>query len=331
MPQPNSVERLTEELLALYRRSWNRITADEQALINSWTGWRRIERLRRLQELRTTVEQLMDRADQQALKFTNDALPEVYLLGAAAAGVGVSPWTQPDVDAIGVLAQDTYSGLLDATTFVRESTKDLIRTMSREHIADKLIVGQTAEQAARELAGALEGRGIAAVIYKDGSRHGLSDYSSVVVRTKSAEAYSTATLNSLDRAGIGFAECFDNPRCGMDGHDDPNKPNGHIFEIRVAQSAVISHPRCVRSWGGRPDVTSTQDAKAAKSTATAEQHIDQANVAISREEAAIARALRRRGGIFTDAGSKVTSPAHGAVLARRQAMLARRRSARSAR
>lgn len=326
MAQPRRVEQLTEELLAIYGRAWDRITRDEQALINSWTGWRRVERLRRLQELRRAVEALMDRADAQALHFTENALPEAYLLGAVGAGVGQASFVQADLDAISLFARDAYTDLLAATQFVRSSTKDLIRRLSHEHVGDKLVTGQTAEQAARDLARDLEGRGIAAVVYKDGSRHGLADYANVIVRTKTAEAYSTGTLNALDRAGIRFAECFDNPKCGLDGHDDPNKPNGRVFELRVAQSAVISHPRCVRSWGGRPDVGSVRQARAATGTATPEQNADQAAVAISREEAAIVRTLQRRGGSFTDGSARVASARHAAVLSRRQTALARRRA-----
>lgn len=327
MPQPRSVEHLAADLLALYAASWGKIQAAEQKVLDDWAGLRRTERLTRLRALRATVEQLMDHADVQALRFVQDGLPQAYLLGAAAAGVGVpATWTGPDLDAIGVLANDTYTGLLDATRFVRESTKTLIRALAREHVADKLVRGETAQQAGRDLARALEGRGVAAVVYKDGSRHGLAEYSDVVLRTKSAEAYSTATLNQLDRAGIGWAECFDNPACGMNGHDDPDKPNGQVFPIRTAQQYVISHPRCVRSWGGRPDVTSAREAKAATGTASAGQNVDQAAVAVTRQEAAIQRAFARRGTVLTDTGQRVRATAHANVLSRRQATLARRRA-----
>lgn len=324
MPQPQSVEDLARELLAMFERSWDRITREEQAILNSWSGWRRVERLQRLRELRVMVEQLMDHADEQALRFIEDSLPQAYLLGVVGADVGISGFAQPDLDAIGVLARDGFRDLLAATGFVRTSTKTLIRTLAREHIADKLVRGVPAEQAARELARAVQSRGIAAVVYRDGSRHGLADYANVVVRTKTAEAYSTGSLNAMDRAGVQFAECFDNPSCGLDGHNDPIKPNGRVFELRIAQSAVISHPRCVRAWGARPDVGSAREARSAKGTATPEQNADQAAVEISRQEAAIARALRRRGGSFTDGSARVSSAAHATVLSRRRARIARR-------
>lgn len=213
MPQPEEVEALAAELLRLYAASWQKITVAEQHLINTWAGLRRQERLTRLRELRLMVERLMDDADSQALRFVQEQLPQAYVLGAAAAGVSLTTWAQPDIDAIGVLARDTYSGLLDATTFVRGSTKTLIRYLAREHVADKLIRGATAEQAGRDLARDLEGRGIAAVVYKDGSRHSLDDYASMLTRTKAAEAYSVSTLTQIQAAGIGWVEVFDGIDC----------------------------------------------------------------------------------------------------------------------
>jgi hypothetical protein len=332
MPQPDSVERLTDELLAFYEAAWNKITTAEQHLINSWTGWRRVERLTRLRELRATVEQLMDRADEHALRFVNDALPEIYLLGAAAAGVGVTAWTQPDLDAIGILTRDTYSGLLAATRFVRASTKDLIRTLGREHIADKLIRGETAEQAGKNLARQLEGRGITAVIYRDGSRHGLQEYASMLVRSKSAEAYSVATLNQTAAAGIRYVEVFDGVGCGWATHDDPEKANGTIRTVAEARAFPTSHPNCRRAFGGRPDVTTAAEARRAKALTTPEQQAAQAEaearralgVTVSASARAFERAVQRRAeGLLSDANSRVTSVPHARVMARREAVKAR--------
>lgn len=333
MPQPKSVEDLTAEILAIYATAWQRITDREQALINSWSGWRRIERLNRLRELRATVEALMDRADEQAFAWTTKQLPAIYTIGAAAAGVGFDSFTGPDLDAINSLATATYSGLLDATRFVRESTKDLIRTLAREHVADKLITGQTATQAGRELAGALEGRGIAAVVYKNGARHGLGDYSDMLLRTKSAEAYTVATMTQLDRAGIRYVEIFDGVGCGMASHDDPDKANGTVRPLIEAQRYPISHPRCRRAVAGRPDITSLRDARNAEPSVSPERQADQAEAEARRELEVAGRAsrrafeaqvTRRANALLSDQGNRVRSAAHARVLARRQVTLARR-------
>jgi hypothetical protein len=336
MPQPGEVEALARALLALYERSWQRITTDEAHLLANWVGWRRSERLARLRALRATVEALMDRADEQALRFTQQGLPEAYLLGAAAAGVGITPWTQVDLDALAVLSRDTYTALLDATTFVRESAKDLIRTLAKAHLADKLIRGQTAVQAGRDLAGELEGRGIAAVVYKDGSRHGLSEYAQMLARTKSAEAYSVGTLNQTEEAGVRYVEVFDGVGCGWLGHNDPEKANGSIRTVEQARSAPISHPNCRRAFGARPDVKTAAEARRARPSVSPAQQADQAaaearralGVAASASERAFQQAVGRRAdALLSDESSRVRSVAHARTLARRHATLARRQRA----
>jgi hypothetical protein len=260
-------------------------------------------------------------------------LPAIYTIGAAAAGVGFDRLAGPDVDAINVLAGDTYSSLLDATRFVRESTKDLIRTLAREHVADKLIVGQTAEQAGRDLAARLEGRGIAAVVYKNGARHGLGDYADMLLRTKSAEAYTVATMGQLDRAGITFVEIFDGVGCGMASHDDPDKANGTVRPLIEAQRFPISHPRCRRAVAGRPDVKSLRDARSARPSTTPAQQADQAEAEARRELEVAGRASRRAfeaqvkrraNRLLSDEGNQVRSAAHARVLSRRQVVLERR-------
>jgi hypothetical protein len=332
MPQPAEVEQLTAELLRLYRASWDRITTAEQHLINTWTGLRLPQRLARLRELRAVVEQLMDAADTQALRFVQADLPQAYLLGAAAVGVTVTSWAQPDLDAINVLANDTYTGLLDATTFVRATTKDLIRELAKEHMADKLIRGQTAEQAGRELAAALEGRGIAAVTYKDGSRHGLADYADMLARTKTAEAYSVSSLHQIQVAGIGFVEVFDGIGCGWEGHDDLDKANGTVRAIDEAMRVPLSHPRCRRAFAGRPDVTTAGQARSAQPSTTPEQQADQAAAEARRALDVAARASnrafemtvqRRADALLSDETNRVRSAAHARVLARRQLVQAR--------
>lgn len=325
MPQPRRVHDLTRELLAFYQRAWNAITTEQQAIANSWGELNRIRRLERLRTLQRTVEDLMDTADEHAASFVNDQLPRAYLYGVAASGIGRVTLMQPDLDALGVLSQDTYDGLLSATTFVRDSTKDLIRTLSREHVADKLLEGKTATQAARELRDTFASRGVAAVVYSDGSRHGLEEYANVVVRTKTAEAYNTGNFTRFVAGGVGFVECFDNPECGLDGHDDEEKPNGQVYPVAVMDEFSISHPNCVRAWGARPDITNETEAADAAGTATVVQNEDQAQVAVSRQEASIARSFGRRTGAgLSDVGQRAAAAPHAAVLSRRAATLTRR-------
>lgn len=220
MPQDPTLEALSRVIRHRYEQSWARILRDEERLLADWTALRRPERLARLRELRTTVEQLMDAADELALRFTSRDLPKAYQLGAQSAAAvmhaGVN-YTHVDVDAVNQLAVGTNRELLGATSFVKRSTKDLIRKLAADHLADKLIRGLTAEQAARNLRIELEGHGITSVVYSDGSRHGLAEYTDMLTLTRSAESYQVAGLNQSQALGVTFMEIFDGFDCVAEG------------------------------------------------------------------------------------------------------------------
>ena len=49
-------------------------------------------------------------------------------------------------------------------------------------------------------------------------------------------------------------QVFDGFDCGWTTHTDPDKANGTVRTIEAAAEAPISHPRCRRAFGPRPDV-----------------------------------------------------------------------------
>lgn len=340
MPQSKELARLSAVIRDRYAASWGRIVVEEERLLADWTALRRAERLARLREMRATVEQLMDQADELALRFTTRDLPKAYHLGAQTAAHTVGRavnYTLVDVDAVNELAVGTHQELLQATRFVKRSTKDLIRRLSTDHLADKLIRGLTAEQAARNLRRELEGHGITSVVYKDGSRHGLADYTDMLARTRTGEAYQVGGFNQSAAQGITFMEIFDGFDCGLTTHDDTRKANGLILPLEEARSYPLAHPRCGRSTSPRPDIVTARDAETAEPSTTAEQRADQEQVERGRAQTVADRAAakrfekqiaRRADGILSDAGNRVTSPAAARAMARREARA--RRAARSA-
>jgi len=308
MPQPSEVGDLSADLRAFYTTAWSRLQAEEAAVLSSWPALPRPARLRRLRALERTVAALMRSCDELAQRFAGEELPRAYALGVAHAGVGQSSFTAVDVDAVNVVARNTYSDLLAATAYVRSDTKALIRTLVREHLADKLIRGETAVQAGRDLAAALADRGIAAVTYANGARHGLADYADMAVRTTSAQAYNGGLLASLSGAGVGFVEVADGFGCGTASHDDPSKAAGAIWTLQEAAAYPIGHPRCARSFLPRPEITTAAAAARAEPLQTPGQLADQEQVAIVR-----------------DAASRRLSAGPGRVVAQRAARLAKRR------
>lgn len=61
------------------------------------------------------------------------------------------------------------------------------------------------------------------------------------------------TLNRSREAGVRFMEVFEGPGCGWASHQDPDKATGTLCSIEEAAAWPISHPRCGRAFGPRPD------------------------------------------------------------------------------
>jgi hypothetical protein len=221
--------------------------------------WRRS---RRLQEMSRTIGSIMDGLDSEAADWVAQQFPRVYGAGLidGAAAAGTSPaWSMIHQEAVEQLAYGVYQDLLSATTHVKDTTKDLIRTLARQEGTFALIGGETAQGAGRNLARELARHSIAAVIYKDGSRHGLADYADMNLRTTTALGYNNGTLNAAPQTV--FWEVFDGPGCGWTFHEDTEQALGKIVTRDEALSWPISHPRCRRAFGPRPDLNKTASAK----------------------------------------------------------------------
>lgn len=243
MAQPPEILALSDELRGFTERAWQQLQDTQNAVLDSWPQASRDARRQRLQDLKDTAARLTSQVDELALALATGGIHTAYTMGAEAGGI--TQYTAVDVEALGVLAQDLYDGVLAATKGVNASTKLLIRTLAREHVGDRLLGGQTSQDAARALRADLEGKGVYSVTYKDGSRQGLASYTDMLVRSQSALAYSTGTLNAARKAGTGYMEVFDSFDCGLASHTDSFKPNGLILPIEQCATYTISHPRCV--------------------------------------------------------------------------------------
>lgn len=258
MAQPPEAEALSAELRRAYELAWDEIVAEQELIAEAPEQFRRRARLRELQAM---VEDRMGTLDDQARVWMTDQYPLVYRMGGEHMGGLLDEpfrWTSADQAAITTLAQDTFDDLLAATANVLDSTKDLVRRLARERALVGRIAGETATQSAARLRRLLNQHGIHAVTYRDGSRHGLAEYADVVMRTKTAVAYNAGALNLGNRAGVRFYEVFDGAGCGWSSHSDPDRANGTIRSADECASFVIAHPRCLRSFGPRPDIADEQ-------------------------------------------------------------------------
>jgi hypothetical protein len=325
---PSDLEALTVQLRDAYARVWGTVQAEETRLLADFTAANRSQRLRLLRDTRRSIEGLMDVADELALRWAARELPDAYQLGArqaaGVAGQAVS-FRAVDVDAVNQLVLDGRDSLLTATRNVKRSTKELVNRLATQHMTEKLVRGQTATQAAAGLRAELEGHGITAVTYADGSRHGLAEYADMAILTRTGELYQVGGFDQTKALGIGWMEIFDGLGCGLSSHDDPRKANGLILPTDEARLYPLAHPRCGRSTSPRPDIQSKRDAEHAKPSTTAAQRADQEQAEAARAQSVAARAQRRRlqaaqqrnaAGVFTDAGTQL-SPAAARAAARR--------------
>lgn len=288
MPQPAVLDDLQEPLLKSYRRAWARVQAEQEALVTNPLAYRRKIRLA---EMRKTIEAAMDEMDEQAGEWLAQQLPKAYSAGMVSAPGASSPtWTQIHQEAVGELSEELFRELLQATDGVRDSTKRLVRTVGRDQALQKAIIGKTAKQASQEMRRVLESKGIHSVVYSNGTKHGLAEYTQVAMRTTTAKAYNRGTLGA--HADVGFFEIFDGPNCGLESHNDPRMALGMVVDRVTAQSYLLSHPQCRRSFGPRPDVESAEQATP---TTTPEQRRAQLEQDAARGDRGAQRVLERSG------------------------------------
>ncbi|WP_206305806.1 hypothetical protein [Actinacidiphila soli] len=67
-------------------------------------------------------------------------------------------------------------------------------------------------------------------------------------------AYNSGTLNQAWEAGVQGVQVFDGAGCGWTSHKDPDKVMGSLRTVEDAAAWRISHLRCGRAFGPRPDV-----------------------------------------------------------------------------
>jgi hypothetical protein len=275
--QPKAaIAAIEDPLLQAYARAWAEIEAAQQAIVDDPVRWRQ---RRRLAELQQAIEDKMAELDATTREWATTQMVRPYAMGAAAGAAELAQpaaavWNLLPQEAISRIASDTLADLLKATRYVRRTTKTLIRAIARDEILGKLTQGRTAVQAGQRVQKILEQRGIHAIRYSDGSRHGLREYSQMLVRTKTAEVYNLGSLEAQEVLGVTFWECFDGPKCGLTTHNDPIRALGRVFDKETAVRYPVSHPQCRRSWGARPDVKTAAHAQLL-STVTAAQTADQ--------------------------------------------------------
>ncbi|MDV7218744.1 hypothetical protein [Streptomyces prunicolor] len=131
------------------------------------------------------------------------------------------------------------------------------REAARREVPLLAVGNLTAKEAARNLAARLAAEHkLTHIVCRNGARVPVQAWAEAAALAKSAVAYNAGTLNRTAEAGVRHVEVFDGFDCGWLTHTDLDKANGTVRSVEDAAGAPISHPRCRRAFGPRPDLTS---------------------------------------------------------------------------
>ncbi|MFB7470588.1 hypothetical protein [Kitasatospora sp. NPDC056184] len=134
------------------------------------------------------------------------------------------------------------------------------RAAARQHIPTAA-TGRTALQAARALADQLAAaHPLDRVVYRGGARLPVRAWAEAAALARTAVAYNADTLTVAREHDIRFVDVFDVSDCGWTSHPDPDKASRTLRTIEDAAEWPISHPRCTRGFGLRPDATTSAEA-----------------------------------------------------------------------
>lgn len=263
MSQPDTIPNLTAALRADMARVSTLIEAEQAAMVADWLSVPSAVRSHRLAVFQARVLTALERLDKAAASSLPQAFSTAFETGAWAAALvgGVEPAISASTAA--AFASTTLDDILRATTGVRETTKILIRELGRDQMLRAIYTGTTAKQAGADLRKILEEHRIHAVTYADGKRVSLAQYTDMLLRTKTAEAYQAGAFDQAEEHGWDWWEIMDGDACGLASHNDPVKANGLIVPLEVARAHPLSHPSCLRATSPRPDIRTAAEAEGA--------------------------------------------------------------------
>lgn len=159
------------------------------------------------------------------------AASQVSDLASSLVGLESLPPIDPKLIAI---LQRSGSRIVDITQETRAAVQRTLAEGAAKGYSDYQVATGVANDGFRGI------RDVVAETYKDRAQ--------AIARTETAISSAFAAGDRYTDAGVTEVDCIDNPECGMDGHDDPEKPNGKRYSIDTIDMYPISHPRCVRVW-----------------------------------------------------------------------------------
>lgn len=256
-------DEVARRVAAVLEEAWQRLGAKQLEVIAKFADNPRTPyTLATLEEFKQAITEFRRRVDQEAQQFVQRQLPHLYEEGGrtAAETLGVTfTWTTFHRDALQSLAADSYADFLRRSEEAERMASQFYRAArqaARREVPLLAAGNMTAKQAAKNLADRLAAEHrIAHVIYRNGARVPVRAWAEAATLAKSAVAYNAGTLNRTRQAGVAVVEVFDGSDCGWTSHQDPDKANRTLRSVEEAADWPISHPRCRRGFGPRPDAT----------------------------------------------------------------------------
>ncbi|MFI6434464.1 hypothetical protein [Streptomyces sp. NPDC050759] len=259
---PGDQGEIARRVAAVLEEAWQRLADKQRAVIAQFADSPRAPRTAAtLEEFKKAIRAFRQRVDQEAQQFVQRQLPNLYAVGARSAAEALGEtftWTVFHRDALQSLAADSYADFLRRSEEAQRVANQFyraVREAARREVPLLAAGNMTAKQAARNLASKLAAsHQLTHVIYRNGARVPVRAWAEAATLAKSAVAYNAGTLNRTRQAGVTMVEVFDGSDCGWTAHQDPDKANRTIRTVEDAAEWPISHPRCRRGFGPRPDV-----------------------------------------------------------------------------
>jgi hypothetical protein len=249
----------TNPLLAPYEAVTRSLVASLARIRSTFLDEPPAVRRRRAAAFAAQAVALIDQLDAEADRAVADAVRGVVQGAAVATVTDLGRALEVRRGVVDAAVRDLIGDLKAASSYTLATARALARAVERLSRVD----GTAAEQA-QALERTLRDKGLTAVVYRDGSRHGLEEYARMAIRTKLAETWQLASFDLFRQAGVTYVELTDGAGCGFTSHDDPDKANGTIRTVEEAGAYPLSHPNCVRSSYPRLDVRTEGDARSAR-------------------------------------------------------------------
>ncbi|MFE1923421.1 hypothetical protein ACFW91_12720 [Streptomyces asoensis] len=256
---PDEVARRVADVL---EEAWHRLAAKQRAVLTQFADNPRMpQTVATLEEFKQVIRAFRQRIDQEARQFVERQLPHLYAAGAQAAAEALDAtftWTTFHRDALQSLAADSYADFLRRSQEAERMANQFyraVREAARREVPLLAAGNMTAKRAAANLAARLAAEHkLTHVVYRNGARVPVRAWAEAATLAKSAVAYNAGTLNRTRQAGITMVEVFDGADCGWTTHQDSDKANRSVRTVEEAAEWPISHPRCRRGFGPRPDL-----------------------------------------------------------------------------